>query len=341
MVKCVQAEKKNAEATRRKLADAGLLDNSYSPARDEKYVYFAIKEKPPAGMKVRTLQHALQKRQEQGKSLREEMEGKLTEQEAGRLVGSFDIVGDIAVLDIPPNLVGKESIIAGVILKNHKNVKVVAKKTAGTGGQFRIRPVEVIAGENRTVTVCREGGCEFELDLNEVYFSSRLEAERTRIAGLVKKDEKVLIPFAGVGPYAIRIGTTVPSAKIIGIDLNHQGLEYFWKNIERNKCHNVIAMKGDAAHCLNHEFRNWADRAIMPHPTEGARFLPNVIPCIKKGGMLHYYSFGDAKDPYAKAERELKQAAGKLGRKAHVLFCRIARPYSKETVQVVIDAKII
>jgi len=341
VVKSVEAERKDAEATRRTLADAGLLDTSYIPSSDGKYVYFAIKGKPPAGMNVKTVQHALQKQQEQGKSLREEMEGKLTEKEAEELIGSFDIVGDIAVLDIAPALEAKQGIIAAAILKNHKNVRVVAKKIAGTSGQFRVRPVEVIAGENRTTTVCREAGCEFELDLNEVYFSSRLEAERTRIAALVKDGEKVLVPFAGVGPYAIRIGKKVPSAKIIGIDLNHQGLEYFWKNIERNRCHNVIAMKGDAAHCLNHEFRNWADRAIMPHPTDGARFLPNVIPCIRKGGMLHYYSFGNAKDPYGKAESELKQAAEKLGRKAQVIFRRIARPYSKETVQVVVDAKII
>jgi tRNA (guanine37-N1)-methyltransferase len=79
----------------------------------------------------------------------------------------------------------------------------------------------------------------------------------------------------------------------------------------------------------------------MPHPTEGARFLAHVIPCVKKGGTLHYYSFGDAQKPFEAAERELKEAAARLGRKASVLFRRVVRPYSKERVQVVLDAKII
>lgn len=357
MVKCVQAEKKNAEATRRKLADMGLLDNSYSPARDGKCVYFAVKKSAldffrsgtsgasstlikgkPADMKL--VQRKLERRQEHGKPLREELAGKLTSGEMEELVGSFDILGDIAVLDIPQNLAGKERIIADAILKNHRNVKVVAKKIAGTGGQFRIRPVVVIAGENRTTTVCTEAGCEFELDLNEVYFSSRLEAERTRIAALVKNGEKVLIPFAGVGPYAIRIAEKVPTAKVMGIDLNHAAVEFFWRNIERNGTHNVIAMKGDALHVLPHEFRGWADRLIMPHPTEAEKFLEHAIPCIKKGGMLHYYTFGNAENPFGKAEREVMDVAKRLGRKAEVVFRRIARPYSKETVQIVLDATI-
>lgn len=337
MVKCVQAEKKNAEAMRRKLADKGLLDNSYSPARDGKYVYFAVKGKP-AGMKI--VQRNLERRETQGKPLREEMKGKLTEKEAGGLVGSFDIVGDIAVLDIPPALEAKQGIIAAAILKNHRNVRVVAKKIAGTGGQFRIRPVVVIAGENRTTTVCREAGCEFELDLNSVYFSSRLEAERTRIAALVKNGEKVLIPFAGVGPYAIRIGKKAPTSKVLGMDINHAAVEFFWRNIERNGTHNVIAMEGDALHVLPHEFCGWADRLIMPHPTEAEKFLEHAIPCVKSGGMLHYYTFGNAENPFDKAEREVMDVAKRLGRKAHVVFRRIARPYSKETVQIVLDATI-
>lgn len=338
MAKCIRVERKNAEKARRELIAKGLLDNSYLPARDSEYVYFAVK-KAPARMKI--LEKGLELRVAPGKSLREELTGQLSKSEAEALVGSFDILGDIAVLEIPDALMKKQQLIAEAVLRNHRNVKVVVKKIGGTSGEFRIRPVEVVAGEHRTSTVCREAGCGFELDLNEVYFSSRLEMERTRIAGLVKKGEHVLVPFAGVGPYAIRIGKAQPTAKVLGIELNHSAVEFFWKNIDRNGAHNVIAMKGDVAHCLHHEFRDWADRVVMPHPSDGARFLPAVIPCIRKGGMLHYYSFGDAKDPYAKAEGELKQAAGKLGRKAHVLFRRVARPFSKDRVQVVVDAKII
>ena len=338
MAKCIRAAREDAEHVRKELAGKGLLDYSYAPQREGDFVYFAVKTKPP-GMQI--IVRKMEERIEQGKTLGEEMEGKLTKSEQAELVKSFDIVGDIAVLEVPLALAGKQALLANAILKTHRNVRVVAKKSGGTTGEFRIRPVKVIAGESRTHTVCREAGCEFELDLNAVYFSSRLETERTRIAALVKNGERVLVPFAGVGPYAIRIAKKVPSAKVVAVELNPVAVEFLLKNMERNKCANIAPIRGDVAKDLPGDFRNWADRAIMPHPTDGARFLPNIIPCIKKGGMLHYYSFGDAEKPYERAEKELKEAAKSLGREVHVIFRRIARPFSKTTVQVVVDAKII
>lgn len=341
MVRCVRVERKNAEKTRQKLAKAELFDGSYIPERDEKFVYFALKDKPPAKLKLKAIEHPLQKREEFGKPLRQELIGKLTKKEAEELVASFDMVGDIAVLEIPPALVRKQALIAAIIFKNHHNIRVVAKKIGGTRGEFRIRPVRVIAGEKRTHTVYREGGCEFELDLNKTYFSSRLGTERGRIAALVKKGEHILIPFAGVGPFAIRIGKTVPSATVVGIELNPAAAKYFEKNIVRNRCENISAALGDVAKLLPGKFKGWADRAAMPLPKDGTGFLPCIIPCLKKGGVLHYYSFGDSRQPYAEAERQVKDAAAKAGRRAGVLFRRVVRPYSKETVQVVIDAKIL
>jgi tRNA (guanine37-N1)-methyltransferase len=337
LVFCVKVERKKAESLRQKLAAGGLLDGSYVPARDGKFVYFAVKGKA-GGMKL--VEKKLAKRANYGKPLEEELGGKLNAREMDALVKSFDIVGDIAVVEVPPSLAKKQKLIAAAIMKLHRNVKVVAKKTGGTAGEFRIRPVKVIAGEKRTTTVYREGGCEFGLDLNKAYFSSRLGTERSRIAALVKEGEHVLVPFAGVGPFAIRIGKAVPSAEVAGIELNPEAGRYFALNVALNRCRNVIVLEGDVAKLLPGRYRGWADRAVMPHPTEGARFLANVIPCLKKGGILHYYAFGDSRNPYETAEKQVKEAAGKLGRKAEIVFRRIARPYSKDTVQAVIDARI-
>lgn len=337
MVLCAKVERKEAETVRRKLAAEGLLDGPYVPAHDDEFVYFAIKRKA-AGIK--TVQKNLAKRAVQGKSLAEELSGKLTKREAEELVKSFDIVGDIAVVEIPTALAKKQKLIAAAILKNHRNVKVVAKKAGGTSGEFRIRPVEVIAGEKRTKTIYREVGCGFELDLNETYFSSRLGTERARIAALVKPGERVLIPFAGVGPFAITIGKRTPSASVIGIELNPEAAGYFKRNIERNKCANVTAIQEDVSKLLPGRYEGWADRAVMPLPKDGARFLANIIPCLKKGGMLHYYSFGDAGAPYEKAEEEVKDAAKAAGRKATIIFKRVARPFSKTIEQVVLDARV-
>jgi len=337
-VRCVKAKREEAEKIRQTLVKAFALDNGFVPGRDEKFVYFPLKK--GVKTKLKTAQKKLLKREEFGKPLASELEGKLSKKEAEALIGSFDIVGDIAVLEIPDELEGKERLIADAVLRIHHNLKVVAKKMGGTAGEFRIRPVKVIAGDRRTNTIYKEGGCLFELDLNKTYFSPRLGTERGRLVELVKPNENVLVPFAGVGPFAIRIGKSQPSAKVVGIELNPDAAEYFERNIARNRCANVSCVKGDVGKLLPGKYTGWADRAAMPLPKDASGFLMNVVPCLKKGGVLHYYSFGDVEAPFEAAEKQVSDAAGKFGRETRVVFRRVVRPYSKAIVQVVLDAKI-
>ncbi|MCX8198076.1 MAG: class I SAM-dependent methyltransferase family protein [Candidatus Micrarchaeota archaeon] len=334
---CVKAARENAELVRRRLAGEGLIDDRYAPCRHGGYVYFPVKSAPPG---MRTENRKCQKRQKRGKSLKDELKGKLTDKELGDLVKSFDIVGDIAVAEIPPSLEKKQKLIASAIMKNHRNVKVVAKKLGGTYGEYRIRPVEVIAGERRTRTVHKEGGCEFELDLNKSYFSPRLGTERERIAGLVKPGENVLVPFAGVGPFAIRIAKKQKQANVVGVELNPDAFGYFEMNIARNRLKNVSAILGDVREVFPGEYKGWANRIVMPLPKDSISFLEHLLPCLKRGGCLHYYSFGSAAEPYLKAEREIESASEKMGRGCRIVFRRIVRPYSKEVEQVVVDALI-
>jgi len=340
MVKCLRVERKNAEKERKRLSESDALDNSFVPARGRDYVYFPIKEggRVPSGAKM--VEKKLERRSERPKSLREALSGKLTPAEMEGLVTSFDLMGDIAVVEVPDELAAKEKLIASALMGAHHNVRVVAKKVSGTAGEFRIRPVLVIAGEKRTHTIYREGGCEFELDINKTYFSPRLGTERGRLCELVRENEKVLVPFAGVGPFAIRMGKAAAGGEVVGIELNPDACEYFEKNIVRNRCANVRAVRGDVAKLLPGKYVGWADRLAMPLPKDGKQFLANAIPCLKKGGMLHYYSFGSIEAPFADAEKDVKEAARKAGRKARIVFARVVRPYSKDTEQVVVDAEI-
>ena len=143
-----------------------------------------------------------------------------------------------------------------------------------------------------------------------------------------------------MGPFAIRIAKGTSAARVVGIELNPDAIAYFKRNIARNRCSNVIAIEGNVSRLLPGKFEAWADRAVMPLPKDAHAFLANVIPCLKKGGVLHYYSFGSTSKPYAEAEKEVKNAAKKCGRMAAIVFRRNVRPYSATTVQVVVDARI-
>jgi len=338
MAKCLRVERGDAEAERKKLSESGALDNSHVPARGRKYVYFPVKEGGRLPPCAKLVERRLESRGERPKSLREALAGKLSAREMEELVTSFDLVGDIAVVEVPPALEAREKLIAGAIMAAHHNVLVVAKKTGGTAGEFRIRPVEVIAGEKRTRTLYREGGCSFELDLNRAYFSPRLGTERGRLCALVKPDERVLVPFAGVGPFAIRIARAVPSSQVVGVELNPDACAFFRKNVGRNRCANATVEEGDAGKLMREKYAGWADRIAMPLPKDAAHFLPDAICALRKGGMLHYYSFGGMEAPFAQAEKDVEEAAGKAGRRARIVFERVVRPYSKKTEQVVVDA---
>ncbi|MCX6771842.1 MAG: class I SAM-dependent methyltransferase family protein [Candidatus Micrarchaeota archaeon] len=339
MVRCAKVKREDAEKERKRLAEAGALDNMHIPMRGRGYVYFPLVK--GAKITLPVVQKRLARRSERPKTLRDALAGKLTARESEEMVTSFDLVGDIAVVEVPDALRAKEKLIAKALMGAHHNVKVVAKKVGGTSGEFRIRPVEVIAGEKRTRTVYREGGCEFELDLNEAYFSPRLGTERGRLCAQVKPQEKVIVPFAGVGPFAIRMGKAAADAEVVGVELNPEACAFFRRNVERNKCGNVRVLEGDVAKLLPGKYAGWADRAAMPLPKDAKQFLANVIPCLKKGGILHYYSFGSMEEPFAGAEKDVQEASARLGRKARIVFRRVVRPYSKDTEQVAVDAEIL
>lgn len=338
---CLKVRRENAEEERRKLASKGLLDNAYIPKRGRKYVYFPIIDGKESQVKAGLVKKLLKRRGDRPKSLKEALAGRLKEEEMDELIASYDLVGDIAVVEIPAKLKRKERLIAKAIMSTHKNVKVVAKKIGGTSGEYRIRPVKVIMGEKRTFATCKEAGCLFDLDLNEVYFSSRLGTERGRVALQVKPNENVLVPFAGVGPFAIRIAKQEKSAHVVGIELNPKACGFFKANVEKNKCKNIEVIEGDVSKILPGRYEGWADRVVMPLPKDASQYLASVLPCLKKGGILHYYAFGAMESPFDAAKEEIASFAALLNRRAVFLFERVVRPYSKTKQQVVVDAKII
>jgi tRNA (guanine37-N1)-methyltransferase len=336
LVLCVKVQKEKAEAIKQFLIKNNFLDRAYRPKKEGDFVFFPVKEKIND---FEIVEKELEKK-ESGKKLKNLLKEKLSDEELDSLISSFDIVGDIAVLEIPPNLIKKEQLIANVIFQVHKNVKTVAKKTGATSGVFRIRPVEVIAGKNTTLTIHRENNCLFMLDLNKCYFSPRLSTERTRISLQVKKNENILIPFAGVGPFAIRISKKEPTCSIVAIELNQEAINYFEKNLDLNKCKNIQIIQGDVAKILPNIYENWANRIVMPMPMGGKEFLKFIIPCLKRGGILHYYSFVKRENMKQNIEKEIKEEIEQFKRKYKILYFRKVRDYSKEIVQAVLDVQI-
>ena len=135
---------------------------------------------------------------------------------------AFDIIGDIAIFKLPNHSAAKVEDVAKAIMNRHKNVKTVFFQTSGVTGDFRLRSLMLVAGENRTSTVHKESGCYFAVDVESCYFSPRLSHERMRIARLVQPDEVVVNMFAGVGCFSIIIARHTQAKRIFSIYNSHR-----------------------------------------------------------------------------------------------------------------------
>src|SRR3990172_7716846 len=113
-------------------------------------------------------------------SLRDFLKDKLQEEKLLLLPKGFELIGDIAIIDLPPSLDNEKYLIAQALVSFSKNVKVVLLKKNKRAGQRRTANLEILLGD-RTTTVHRENGCLFHVDIAKTYFSAKMYFERNRI----------------------------------------------------------------------------------------------------------------------------------------------------------------
>jgi len=200
---------------------------------------------------------------------------------------SYEIIGNIAVIQVPKGASQKE--LAKKVMKQNKNVKTVAKRTSEVSGPYRIKKVKVIMGEQTTETIHKENNVKIKVDINEAYYSPRLQTERLRIIQQVKPEETIIDLFAGVGPYTIGIAKNTKAKKIYAIDHNPKAIEYLLENRLLNKAHNVSVLIGNSLEIIK-ELPN-VDRIIMNAPRQNNQeTLEAAKEKIKKDGIIHYYT---------------------------------------------------
>ena len=328
MTLCAKVEKRDAEKAKKLLISKGVFDTGHSPKSDRSYVYFPVTGKVSSKLIILFL------------------DTKLTEFEKPSAVDlpGFDVIGDIAIFEMPKEDSAKkgkartviEKRIATNIMRQHRCIKTVAVKTGAISGVYRIRKFRVVAGRKSTITIHKEHRCIFKLDVAKAYFSPRLSFERKRITDLVKGGETVIVLFAGVGPFSIVIAKSHPDATIISNELNPSAIKYMKENIRLNKTFNVIPEPGDAREMLK-KYAGKADRVIMPLPMSSDKFLDVALKLCNHGGVVHFYWFADS---LASAEKKVKEHAKVAGKRIKILDSRVARAYSPGMIEAVIDFQV-
>jgi tRNA (guanine37-N1)-methyltransferase len=248
---------------------------------------------------------------------------------------SFDVVGDIAIIKLPDELISYKEEIGKAILETKKSVKVVALDH-GVKGQMRVREIEVVAGERRTETVHIEYGIKLKLDISKVYFSPRLATERYRISKL-SYEERILDMFAGVGPFSIMLAKYSKPRVIFSIDINPDAIRFLKENIRLNRVEKIVPIEGDARKVIyeNKEIGK-VDRVIMNLPHSAYEFLDAAVEVSKKGTTIHYYEIME-RENLEKRKEEIVKKVQRLGKEVCILSTREVRSYSASEAHFAFD----
>jgi tRNA (guanine37-N1)-methyltransferase len=343
----LKASKPLAEDIRRKLTGSGLIDRHGAVEHSDSYVYFPILSISRARIKkvvgrstgFSIVEMAAGKREKRHKSYREALGKILTKKELETVPGRYDILGNIAILDVPKALKKKEGALADAILDLHPSVKTVISKDSAVKGKFRTRSFRHISGEWNYMATYRENGCVFRFDVRKTFFSNRLSYERSRIASLTGDEEAVVVMFAGIAPFGIEIAKAHPHAKITCIELNPYAAKAAEENIALNKTGNVAMINSDVK-LASKRLKGKADRIIVPMPTASLDFLGDISDVAKRAAIVHLYTFCNNEGGAESVIKRIRGHAAANGYSVDIVSSRRVRPYSARESEAVIDYRI-
>jgi tRNA (guanine37-N1)-methyltransferase len=275
------------------------------------------------------------------RSLRDVLQATIPANLISSLPRSLDIVGDIAIAELPPELELYSAEIGQGILQVNPNVRLVLNKTSEVAGVHRTRGLQILAGSGGMETVHREFGCSYSVDVGTVYFNPRLGHERRRVAEQVMPHDVVVDMFAGVGPYSILIAKLHPQAKVYALDINPSAVRYLKENVLGNGVTDrVIPLQGDTRTLAETSLHGTADRVIMNLPSSAEDFLDAASHILKiDGGYIHFYSFAQRGVNLNAVKEQFHTALLDQKRRVRAFsYCNVVREISPTRVQIAVDA---
>lgn len=341
-VLCCKVPTNKGEQIRRILLDNSILNKNYKLKKEDNYLFIPISlptntteiDKPiienlkkiykniefieinmlknPKSNKINFRKYLL-------KNFKKEIE-------SGDVVLSYDIIGDIVIIQISDNIdENTAKKIGGKALELIPSVKSVYRRKSEILGEFRVRELELLAGEYKTLTLYKENGYRLWVDVEKVYFSPRLSWERKRIMEKVMPEDIVVDMFCGVGPFSIACKN---AKKIYAIDINPESIKLLKKNIELNKLqHKIIPINKDIR-----KTEVKGNRIIMNLPKFAHLFVDTALKMVEKNGIIHYYTVGSN---YDEAINLFKSKCN-----CEIVEKRIVKSYSPREHIFVLDIKI-
>ncbi len=284
--RAVVVPRARGESTRRALSDAGLLRDDLAIGHDGEELLFPVRDgalSPEWGHEsVREFSAISHSRPGQYSDLLH-----WPPEQKELLPRSFDIVGDVVLIRLPPELVDRGAEIGDALLGFVPGARVVGADR-GVHGPARRRSIERLAGSGDFRSRHRENGLELEVDLERAYFSPRLAREHALVAADVREGESVYDLCCGVGPFAATIAKAGRAGRILAVDSNPDAIALLRTSLTRGR----FAVPVTPIVASLETFLPSAEpvaRVVLNLPLEGAKYLTPVARTVAPKGRLHYY----------------------------------------------------
>lgn len=322
-VSCVRVVREEGEATRRALAEHGVLDYAHEIETENGWLFIPVTSTTNLPDQYEIEERAVSKRSQQ-----------TTPADHVSFTPTYERLGDIVLVEEADD--DRATELTNAILESDLPVESIARKASHIHGETRIRDWELLYGE-QTETVHREYGFSYLLDIQEVYFTPRLATERRRVIEQTEATDTVFDMFAGVGPFAIPMASR--GASVVATDINKTAIDYLRENARNNNVSDAItAIAGDVRDQTT-DYGGWASRIVMNLPHSAHDFLPTAVHLAGDECTIHYYDIQPEDDPFAPGETVIRQAASPEYA-VSVENRRIVRSYSPHEVNVCLDVNI-
>lgn len=197
---------------------------------------------------------------------------------------SYEVIGDVALLHgtgkDDDTLITNDNYmqeIASSILASNKAIKIVALRTASLSTENRSVQdggIRILAGPQRDplMTTHVENGISCPIHLTQVFFSTRMAKERSRICQQVNEDERVLCLFSGVGMEALQIAAIGGAKQVFAIEKNPFAAECARRGLQILSRNKKFPRAADRVHLFEGDVMKY----LSPSQTNNSPLLDNA-----------------------------------------------------------------
>jgi tRNA (guanine37-N1)-methyltransferase len=286
-----------AEEARHHLIKGEVLHVQKRIFRDTEYVYFPITNRERIDEILKDFDYQIIETNFSNKKKKTDilsiLKSEYPEESWGEISLKFDQIGFICLLRLDPEVTTKEfrQRTGQLIIDSHPKIKTAVNKIDNTRGTTRVYPIEHLSGLKSYRSWHREYGVLIKVDLENTYFNPRLAEEHNKISLEIKKGEKILDLFTGVGPFALHCARAV-ECQVYAVDINPIAIACLMKSIRKNKLlGEILPIIGDSGSIF--QVKKFYDRVIINLPGKSVEFLELAANLVKKNGLIHFYQFID------------------------------------------------